>query len=62
MTLAKWIVGWRERLDEPSSNDLRSDNFNEGTTYALREIAAHLRQADFVPGGILYEDIVQKRV
>ena len=26
------------------------------------EIAAHLRQADLVPGGILYEDVVQKRV
>jgi hypothetical protein len=27
---------------------------------ALLEIAAHLRQADLVPGGVLYEDVVQK--
>ena len=62
LTIAKWIDGWRERMGEPSPMDLRSDDYQKGTEFALREIAAHLRQADFVPGGVLYEDLVQRRV
>jgi hypothetical protein len=57
LTIAKWIDGWRERMNAGGPGDLRSEDFREGSDFALREIAAQLRQADFVPGGVLYEDI-----
>jgi hypothetical protein len=61
LTIAKWIDGWRERMRDGGPGDLRSEEFRKGSAFALREIAAHLRQADFVPGGALYEDLVPKK-
>ncbi len=54
LIVARWICGWADRLEEdPESGP--SDKL-ESFVLALREVAAHLRQGDLVPGGILYED------
>lgn len=44
--LRQWASGM---LDSPSVNK----DFREGYSRALREVAAHLRQADYVEGGLL---------
>ncbi len=36
--------------------------FDEGFSSALRDVAAHCRQGDFLPGGVLYEDEVEGRI
>jgi hypothetical protein len=64
LTVAKWIDHWRDGLEDATNSPSAKgyEAHYEGMVDALREIAAHLRQADLVPGGILYEDTVQKRV
>lgn len=48
LAIARWVQDWADRL-EPET-DIEG---NEHFIRALREIAAHLRQADFLPGGPL---------
>jgi hypothetical protein len=64
LTVAKWIDHWREGLEEAATSPTAGgfEDHYKGMVEVLLEIAAHLRQADLVPGGILYEDVVQKRV
>ncbi len=54
LAIALWVSGWRERLAE--SRQPRTGDFN-GEDYALGEIAAHLRQGDFLPGGAFLNDL-----
>jgi hypothetical protein len=55
LVAARWIDSWREGLREaPVSSD--SDETRKGIDYALREVAAHLRQGDLAPGGVLYDE------
>ena len=52
---ALWIEGWRRRAAEdelPTQNDA----WREGFDTALREVAAHLRQGDLIPGGVLHDE------
>ncbi len=57
LVTARWIDGWRERIErrrgEPTGD---SEDWHDGFDFAARELAAHLRQGDFLPGGVLYED------
>ena len=47
LAIARFIDGWLERL----LNDAQPDDFNRGFAEGLREIAAHLRNADFTAEG-----------
>ena len=59
LTVAKWIDYWREDVEEQTESgiSLRGDEFHKGMVQALRDIAAHLRQTDLLPTGILYKHI-----
>ena len=59
LVAALFIDGWRARQRENSSPVEESEDGLEGFEFATREIAAHLRQGDFLPGGTLYEDEVR---
>lgn len=56
LIVARWIWGWAERTLE--DEDLGPKAQRESYTLALREVAAHLRQGDLVPGGVIYEDAI----
>lgn len=50
--------GWRQRTlaEDPAGSGARSEDWVQGWDDALREVVAHLRQGDLIPGGILYTD------
>ena len=52
LTIAIWMQGWAERLEEDADSE-----FARGYARAVREVTAHLRQADLVPGGALLLEI-----
>ena len=54
LIVARWICGWADRMEE--DGELGSQDQRDSFVLALREVAAHLRQGDLVPGGVLYED------
>ena len=57
LVAARWIEGWRRRtLAEDPVSAGRSEDWVQGWDDALREVVAHLRQGDLIPGGILYTD------
>ncbi|ARV80832.1 MULTISPECIES: hypothetical protein [Mycobacterium] len=49
LRIARSIAGWADRLDADATTS--GAEFQRGYAKALREIAAHLRQADYVEGG-----------
>ncbi|MHA3701486.1 hypothetical protein ACXR2U_04830 [Jatrophihabitans sp. YIM 134969] len=51
LQVAAWVRGWADRLVEGGNHE-EDDDF----VRALREIVAHLRQADLLPGGPLLEE------
>lgn len=53
---ARWVSGWGDRRDAQEPMVPSEGTYDDGYTQALREIAAHLRQGDFVAGGVLYEE------
>lgn len=53
LAIARWVEQWEERMRD--AHDL-GEEFLEGHTSALHDIAAHLRQGDFVPGRAMYEE------
>lgn len=55
LVAAYWLDGWAERLR--LSRSLDDPKFDEGFVSALGEVAAHLRQGDLIPGGVLFEDV-----
>lgn len=60
LVAARFIDGWRERTvqhDKTSVQTTFSPDYTEGWEKALLEVAAHLRQGDFIPGGTLYNDV-----
>lgn len=54
LAVAKWIDQWVGNLQ---GSPLRQGG-DEDYVRALREVAAHLRQADLIPGGLLYEETI----
>lgn len=48
LRIARSIRGWASRLDTRNAAD---KDFERGYSRALREVAAHLRQGDYVEGG-----------
>ncbi|OMC28876.1 hypothetical protein [Mycobacterium colombiense] len=51
LRIARSIDGWASRLEERGGG-INAD-FQRGYQQALREIAAHLRQGDYVEGGAM---------
>lgn len=50
---AMWISIWADAVDEDEALGSR-DQINSYVA-ALREVVAHLRQGDLLPGGVIYE-------
>lgn len=55
LVAARWLDGWRERMGEDASLTHSAD-WQDGFNSALREVAAHLRQGDLIPGGVLHDE------
>jgi hypothetical protein len=55
LVAARWIEGWLQRMD---GDRFAGDNeeFQDGFTTALREVAGNLRQGDLIPGGVLHDE------
>ena len=55
LVAAHWIEGWRERV---AADELptQSEDWREGFDTALREVTAHLRQGDLIPGGVMHDE------
>jgi hypothetical protein len=62
LVAARWLEGYRQRRLSETSSLVAGwpQEHEEGLDEALRDVIAHLRQGDFLPGGTLYED-EQKR-
>jgi hypothetical protein len=60
LVAAKHIEGWADRLEEHSGTV--DPQFNAGYVLALREVAAHLRQSDYLPGGILFDETLEAKL
>jgi len=58
LVMARWLDGWLERMVDYSQGTTQEhpEVWQEGFEYAVREMGAHLRQGDFLPGGVLYND------
>lgn len=64
LVAARWFEQWREALEERERippGDEGDKRYDEGIQYALREVAAHLRKGDFVPGAAVYDETVNPR-
>lgn len=66
LVAARWIEGYAIRRlvnsDTPALVAIEGhERFEGGAQDALRDIAAHLRQGDFMPGGPLYDDEMSGR-
>jgi len=55
LVAARWIEQWAERVEQPSPTDSPDPSYEGGYAQALREVIAHLRQGDFLPGGEVYD-------
>jgi hypothetical protein len=55
LVAARWIEGWRERREQDEL-PMESQEWREGFDTALREVMAHLRLGDLIPGGILHDE------
>lgn len=53
LVMALWLDGWRERMGD---HDWGETPPAEAFDYAMREVAAHLRQGDFLPTGLFFRE------
>lgn len=62
LVAARWLEGWLERLTQHHNTALstRSPDYMEGFDDAIRDVVAHLRQGDLIPGGVLYDEELQR--
>jgi hypothetical protein len=56
LVAAHWIDYWRDGLERSPGIPAPSEEWMEGFSYAMREIAAHLRQGGLIPGGTLHDE------
>lgn len=56
LVIARHLDGWADRNEKgfPGTDK----QFTDGFALALQEVAAHLRQGDYLPGGILYDQTI----
>jgi hypothetical protein len=65
LVAARAIDGWRRRTGEYDAEHLTETHpkeWTEGWDNALRDVVAHLRQGDFLPGAGWFEDEIQGRL
>ena len=55
LAIAAWIANWAQNLRDGEMQENPTE-FNEGFVRALGDIAAHLRQTDFLPEGVLLHE------
>ena len=55
LAIARWLQQWADRMEEHHSGLSEEEEWSEGHNHAVRDITAHLRQGDFVPGRAMYE-------
>jgi hypothetical protein len=55
LVAARWLEQWLETVLASSTPGDMSDERKAGFEFGLREVIAHLRQGDFLPGGGIYE-------
>ncbi len=62
LVAAHWIDSWLEGVEGMRGGPVTSHSadWHEGFTYAMHEIAAHLRQGDLIPGGDLHDQTLRK--
>ena len=62
LVAARWLEGYRQRRLSETAGLVGGwpEGHEEGWDEAVRDVIAHLREGDFLPGGRLYED-EQKR-
>jgi hypothetical protein len=53
LAIARWIDRWTTGIEEAGTG---IPEYDEGFVTGLRDVAAHLRQGDLVPGGPLMHD------
>jgi hypothetical protein len=54
LVAARAIARWADGIE--SGRSLTPDHWQEGVVHGYRDIVAHLRQGDFLPGGAVYEE------
>lgn len=52
LEVARWLEDWADNLQDLES----SSHENSGFIEALRQVSGHLRQADFVPDGMILRE------
>jgi hypothetical protein len=57
LIIAKMIDGWVATFKQGL---MLSDDARDGIVLELRQISAYLRQGDLLPGGVLYDEAVNK--
>jgi hypothetical protein len=62
LIVARWIEHWAIGLEENRVTEPGGESYYEGMAAALRDVTAHLRQGDLLPGGVLYEDTMARRL
>jgi len=55
LMMARHLDAWALRLVEQPIGDAEGRSNAEGFAEGLREVAAHLRQGDYAPGGGFYD-------
>jgi hypothetical protein len=64
LVAARWFEGWLERRRGDGAKAIpgarHSDEHEAGFEEAIRDVVAHLRQGDLLPGGLLYRDEVER--
>jgi hypothetical protein len=63
LVAARWLEGYRGRrlADSSITQTAGWEHHEAGWDEAMRDVIAHLRQGDFLPGGTLYEDEQSRR-
>lgn len=55
LVAARHLQAWAEKVEEVGTSN---PDWTDGHAAALRETAAHLRQGDYLPGGVYYDETV----
>lgn len=56
LVAAMFVEGWISRIREDDWAGLHPEGYYDGFKAALREMAAHFRQGNLVPGGVLHDE------
>jgi hypothetical protein len=58
LVAARWAEEWADWLENDPAFAVANE-YQSGYVRALREVTAHLRQCDFLPGAMIYEDTIR---